>query len=394
MNQKKLTVKAAICDTRGVSKEVLEQYEAIFIKAAVVIVSPDSKKLLAAYPVFMKGSEMIELEEDVEMVVWNGAHRLDGDTAFREKTFLVINGELEISAGGDKALDHLAAILVNGEAVYSASLSNLPPMYVNGTRECYPADAVKLKDDLLLEKGFILRCRHSKYYVKNSVVLADETLAIDSLLEKQVEFITKRALIAEGIFEKAALLFGEDVELEMIPDGYFYTKESRMTEELLHRVGNRLYVDGDFVLEKTNGIEFENFSLIVNGTLRVPEKMAEVFSKGKIKYKKLQLVKGLVLEDRESVVVDMAMLNENEDGITLLRCAAVNLHQEIPAEILKEKLQMVECGYVVCSQEQKPAAESIASMAECIATEQEIQDYEAAVSDEEAKTIKCMIYRM
>ncbi|MBP3475789.1 MAG: hypothetical protein J6K48_05675 [Lachnospiraceae bacterium] len=396
MNEKKLTVKAAICDTRGVSKEVLEQYDAISIKAAVVIVSPGSKKLLAAYPVVMKGSEMIELEEDVEMVVWNGSYKLDGDTSFQKKTFLVVNGELELAAGAEKALDHITAILANGEVVYSAALNNLPPMHVNGMKECYPADAVKLKNELVLDKGFILRCRHSKYYVKDSVVVADENLAIDSLLEKKVGFITGRAVLAEGIFEKAALLFGEDVELEMIPEGYFYAKESVMTEGLLRRAGNKLYIDGDFVLENEAGIENEDFALIVNGTLRMPENMAGIVSKGQVKYKNLQLVKGLVIENRETVAVDMAMLRENEGGITLLHCAAVTLQQDIPAAVLKEKLQIAECGCVICSQEQKPAAESIADMAECIATKEEMQDYGGSVpgTEKEGKTVKCMIYRM
>lgn len=338
----------------------------------------------------------VSKEEDVEMVVWNGSYKLDGDASFQKKTFLVVNGELELAAGAEKALDHITAILANGEVIYSAALNNLPPLHVNGMKKCYPADAVKLKDELVLDKGFILRCRHSKYYVKDSVVIADENLAVDSLLEKQVEFITGRAVLAEGIFEKAALLFGEDVELEMIPDGYFYSKDNVMTEGLRQRAGNKLYIDGDFVLENEAGIDDEDFALIVNGTLRVPENMAGIVSQGRVKYKNMQLVKGLVIENREAVAVDMAMLRENEEGITLLHCAAVTLQQDIPAAVLKEKLQIAECGCVICSREQKLAAESIADMAECIATKEETQDYGfgACGIETEGKTVKCMIYRM
>lgn len=363
--EKKLIINADVCDTRTVSKEVLKQYESISINADCLIMSESSKIILAEYPVSINADEIMMMEdaaETINVVCENGNCVLSGETSFRNKVLLTVNGNLRIEKDADKALKSIVKIIVNGNAEYPSTLQNLPPMVVNGSQKTYPGDAVKLKSTFLLDKTFLLRCRNQKYYAENKVIIADETLDIESLLQKGVQFITERGILVEKLFEKAALLFDEDVELELIPEGYYYSEEKSLTKELLSESGGKIYIDGDFILGSEDVENLQDIFLIVRGRLYADEVLAEKFSANRIKYKKLMTVKkgAIMIAGRGTFALTEDMLHNNPKGIAVIGCGMVTLDAEIPSQELKEKVSIMGCGCVMCSKEQKSTVEILA----------------------------------
>lgn len=69
MEKKKLIINAAICDARSVSETTLESYEDININAATVLVSNETKELMARYNVTMNTAEVTEVSKDRKSVV-------------------------------------------------------------------------------------------------------------------------------------------------------------------------------------------------------------------------------------------------------------------------------------------------------------------------------------
>ena len=387
MEKKKLTINADVCDTRTASKEVLNQYGSINITADCLIMSEASKIILAEYPVSVNADEIVMMEdaaETIDVVCENGNCVLSGDTSFRNKVLLIVNGNLRIEKDADKALANIVKVIVNGNAEYPSTLQNLPPMQVNGNQKAYPGDAVKLKSTFLLDKTFLLRCRNQKYYAESKVIIADETLDIESLLQKGVQFITNRGILAEKLFEKAALLFDEDVELDLIPEGYCYSTEKNLTNELLSESDGKIYIDGDFILESKDEEKLQDIFLIVRGRLYADEMLAEKLSANRIKYKKLKTVKkdAIMIADRATFTLTKDMLQDNPKGIVAINCSMVTLDSEIPIQELKEKVQMINCSCVMCSKEQKGTVEILAEDCGYIHAHEEEEEKEDAAQTE------------
>lgn len=403
MEKKKLIINADVCDTRTAIKEVLNQYESISINTDCLIMSNASKIILAEYPVSINADEIMMIEdtdETIDVVCENGNCVLNGETSFRNKVLLTVNGNLTIEKDSEKALANIVKIIVNGNAEYPSTLQNLPPILVNGSQKAYPGDAVKLKSTFLLDKIFLLRCRSQKYYVEKEVIITDETLDIESLLQKGVQFITKRGLLAEKLFEKAALLFDEDVELELIPEGYYYSKEKNLTKELLSESGGKIYIDGNFTLGSEDEEKIQDIFLIVRGKLYADETLAEKFSVGRIKYEKLITVKkgAITIEGRGMFDLTKDMLLDNPKGITVIGCGKVTLDAEIPNQELKDKVKIMGCGHVMCSKEQKSTVEILAEGCGRIKAyeeeNEEKKDAEQPKSDPTQAVINCDFYKL
>lgn len=403
MEKKELIINADVCDTRTAIKEVLNQYESISINADCIIMSNASKIILAEYPVSVNADEIMMMEdadETIDVICENGNCVLNGETSFRNKVLLTVNGNLTIEKDSEKALANIVKIIVNGNAEYPSTLQNLPPILVNGSQKAYPGDAVKLKSTFLLDKIFLLRCRSQKYYVEKEVIITDETLDIESLLQKGVQFITKRGLLAEKLFEKAALLFDEDVELELIPEGYYYSKEKNLTKELLSKSGGKIYIDGNFTLGSEDEEKLQDIFLIVRGKLYADETLAEKFPVGRIKYEKLIIVKkgAVTIEGRGKFDLTKDMLLDNPKGITVIGCGKVTLDAEIPNQELKDKVKIMGCGHVMCSKEQKSTVEILAEGCGRIkAYEEENEEKEDAAqteSDQTQAVINCDFYKL
>lgn len=361
MEKKKFNVNTAICDARNVTEAVLESYESVEINAAVILVSEESKELMSRYDVNMNAAEVMEVPKDTEFMVQNGTYEITDSTLLSKPTFLVVNGSLDIKTSSQEVLDSFTSILVNGLVSYPSNIEDkLPPIKVNGSTESYPADAIKLKRKFIMDKTFILRSKNAKYFARNKVVIEDENLDIDSLVNKDVEFITKRAVIAEGLLEKALPLFGEEVEIDVIPSGYKYIGSQILKDVLIKKYGDRLYVDGDFsiTLEGENALE-KLSELKVKGTVYILERLKDKFYDINSEYSDLKTIKGIIMEDKPSVTLDKRKISKHQEGITVQDCGMVYLKDDISPDEIEEKLQFISCGCIFCNEEQKSAVQGV-----------------------------------
>lgn len=361
VEKKKLVVNASMCDARNVSQTTLDAYEEISINAATILVSKESKELMAGYKVNMNTAEVTEIEKDVEVMVQNGSYTIADNSVFSKPVALIVNGSLSIETKSQEVLDNFIFIQVNGSASYPSDIKEkLPVIKVNGSTEVYPGDATKLKNKLLIDKTFILRAKGEKYYVKNKVIILDKDLDIKALKELGTTFITRKAIIAESLLEEALPLFDERVDIKIIPDGFAYTNKEVLNNTLVRKYGDKLYVDGDFIIELESEEALEKLTeLKVEGTVYISDVLVEKFYNIDPEYNDMEIVKGTSIGEKAFFTIDQRILSKYPEGIRVYDCGVINIKDDIsPAEI-EVKLQFIDCGVINCNEEQKSAIESV-----------------------------------
>ena len=362
MEKKKLKVNAAICDARNVTEAVLESYESVGINAALILVSEGSKELMSKYNVSMNAAKVEEAPADLELMIQNGKYEITDGTSLSSNVALVVNGVLDIKTNSQEVLEKFHTIIVNGKVYYPSDIENkVPNISVNGKTESYPADAIRLKNKFAMDKTFIIRAKNAKYFVSNKVIISDRSLDIDSLVDKQAEFITDKAIIAEELLEKALALFDEEVEIEAIPVGYEYIGTETLKDGLIRKYGDSLYVDGDLTitLESEKALDkLENIMVI--GTVYILEGLKDKFYDINSEYEDIKTIKGVIMEDKPLISIDSRMIRKHDEGITIQDCAVVNLKDDISPDEIEEKLQFIDCACINCNEEQKSAVEAVA----------------------------------
>lgn len=363
MEKQKLIVNCGICDTSNVSESMLEQYENITINASVICISPDSKKLLAKYPVRMNSSNIQELEEKVEVICTNGNFTFNAGNHYDHKVILFINGRIDIGQDVEAwNLENIECLIVNGVLVYPDNLKeSLPPLRINGTTQSYPGDAVRLSDYFVVDRTFLLRAKGGKYYAPAQVQIIDTSLELDRLMESNTLFLTEKAIIAEELLEKALPLFKESTPILVIPSDYtFVAGNTELTEKTLRSKGNQLYVNGNLII-KDEGIEVlkQLKDAKVKGSICTFERLREQVADIITEYDDIQIIKGTELSDRPMVKVTPELLDRNKDGIKIFDCAMVHLDPELTSDQIEKKLLIVDCGMVSCNKQQRSSVEMV-----------------------------------
>jgi hypothetical protein len=361
MEKKKLIVNAAICDTRTVTEEMLKTYESIDINAATIIVSTASKELLSRYSVAMNVADLMELSEEAEVLIQNGTFEISEGTIMAKPTVLIVNGSLQIKKNSEKALQTFVSLLVNGSVTYPSGLQNqLPPLKVNGSTNTYPSDAICLKNKVTLDKVFILKAKKAKYYVKNKVVIADESLDISSLVTKGTSFITKNAIITESQLENAVQLFDDETSIDVIPKGFIYVKGSKLDDLMINKNGDKLYVDGDLIITSDSENALTKLTgLRVNGSILVANKLTAGLLNLDVEYNDLKIVKGNIIVDKGILKISKQTLAGKDDGVTIIDCGAIQIDKDITPSEIEEKLQFIDCGVIACHPEQRGVIELV-----------------------------------
>lgn len=361
MEKKKLVVNTAVCDARSVTEEVLNTYDSIVINAASILVSQESKVLFSRYNVEMNVSDMLEISGDVEVMTQNGSYEISEGTIMSKPTMLIVNGSLVISKDAEKALETFISIHVNGSVTYPSSLQNkLPPIKVNGSTTSYPSDAIYLKNTFTLDKVFILRAKDSKYFVKNKVIISDDTLDLSSLITKGTFFITKKAVIAENLLDKAIQLFNDETDIMVIPAGYKYIQSQELNDLVISKYGNKLYVDGDLIISSAGENALSKLTgLKVNGSILIADKLTDKLLSLDVEYNDLKKIKGKILAGKGMLNINKEYLKDLEDGITIIDCGYVQIDSDITAEEIREKLNFIDCGAIGCHPNQKAAIELV-----------------------------------
>lgn len=363
-DKKKFLLNCEVCDTRKIKEEDYQDYEQMMINTELVIVDEKSKSILNRLPVTINQESMIELQEGVELEIRtiNSNYEITGNTDVQEHTLLTVNGPLFIHTDAQETLSKYYKIVVNGPVRCPKSLEgNLGKISVNGPVMVYPDDCVILDKVFYMDKYFPLRAKEEKrYYAEKMVIIKDEEVDVAKLAAKNVEFVTNRLLVHESKVEDCIPMFDEKIDFIVVPDGMkiFYGKVI-LDEKFVKKEGSKLYVYGSVevspecdmvVLEKN--IE----KLIVNGDVTLKREQEESFQRIDAQYDRIILRwEGRMIENKVSVLVDGKLLEHSSKGVRIQNVAVVNIAEEVSQELILEKVEIINCAKVLCSEQQKSA---------------------------------------
>lgn len=365
-NKKKLNVGCAICDVRHVTEETLAAYEQVSIGCATLITSPEAQALLGRYQVSVGAASVMNLDGNARLSTTNGVMCLTpNQTIPEEKAILIVNGSLDIAPGCQEVLKNYAAIMVNGFVDVPESMAGLLAgvATVNGSIRTYPDGAIRLKSTTVLDRTFPLRAKQDAlYYAASRIIALNEDIDFGKLAEKGVRFSTNKLVVAEGLVEAALPLFDEKADIQILPDGCAYLDDdAELTEALVRRRGGKLYVDGDLtILEDGPWLDQVSY-LRVDGDVLAAQGLEDRLEAMDAVYQDLYLVGGVLLKGKADVTLTRSMLENAERGLSLTACASVAVNEDVPAQLLREKLvSVIACTKVICSKEQQAAIEAVA----------------------------------
>lgn len=390
-NKKNLEVSAAVCDARFVSEETLAAYDRVSISCATLIVNPEVRVLLARHHVEIDAADTMDMEENVKVNTVNGSMSLTpSQTPTEEKTFLILNGSMDITPGCEEVLKNYAGILVNGSVTVPESMTGLlTGATINGPVNTYPDGSIRLNCTTVLERTFPLRAKQDAlYYAASRIIALDGNIDFGKLAEKNVRFATRKLMIAEGLVEVALPLFDEKADIKILPDGCVYLDDDTVLDErLVRRHGGKLYIDGDLTLLEDGPWLDQVSCLRVDGDILVARELEDRLNAMNVTYEDLYVVGGTLLTDRSSVRLTRALLEGAQRGLSVVSCADVKVDEDVPAELLREKLvSIIACARVVCTEEQCAVIEPLAQKAALIGPEKE--NDQGGSEDDDPNTVK------
>lgn len=358
----KLMVNCGTCDARSVSEETLKAYEQITINCGSVIVTPETKNLLSQYAVNLNCGDMMELEKDVLLSSVNGVAEIKPTDLVVKKTFLEVNGVLEIGAGTEKVLEQYVGIEVNGTVQYPESMNAyLGKLKVNGAISCYPDGAVVLKRNAVIDKTFALRAKKKLYWSGKRMVMVDPDLDGDALAKKEAAFSAKEVILTEDKVESLLDCIDEKAELIIVPQGTrVILDDVELNEGTVKRYGKKLYIVGDVtVTEEAGEILADMEYLNIRGKASVPSRWKDLLLEKAEVSDSVRVVKGRCLQDKPKLRITREMLEREPDGLRVEDCMKVCLDEGIPSDLILEKLTICDCMKVLCSPAQEGAVAMI-----------------------------------
>jgi len=253
---------------------------------------------------------------------------------------------------------------VNGSLTCPESIyAQLSGVNVNGATTCYPDAAIVLRRSAVIDKLFVLRAKNSLYWSSRRMIMVDPELDPERLQEKGARFSAKEVIIAQSKVEALIDRIDEKAEIVIVPDGTAVVLDDiTLEEDVLRRYGKQLYVIGDVTVPEDAEVLSELTYLNVRGDIKVPQehkgKLLEVLTEisGLVKVAK---PKGAVLEDKPFVKITRWMLEQQPAGIEVRDCAVVKIADDIPKELMVERLRIEDCAVVKCSEEQEDAVSMI-----------------------------------
>lgn len=370
MEKKKMIVNAAICDVRNMKEETLSRYETVQINTNVMVSSSRAQEIIS-------GCSNVELnaaavcvtdEENALLKQINGSFELSGETAAKEKTILVLNGNLTIKPQSAEAIENYIAIVVNGSLLCPEAMSPLlQQIQVNGNITLYPDEAVVLKDNLQIDRVFALRARNSLYWSRRLLFL-DTAVDAVGLRKKGARFAGKQVIIAESLAEPLIDLISEDADIVIVPDGTsFVNDDEALSGEMIARWGTRIYVNGDLDIKDAAAEVLSSLTYLhVTGETSVyKEYIAQLAAVPGIRedIKIIDKNKGrqydTIISDKPWVKIDTFMLERNPGGLLVSDCGIVKLAPNIEPDLILNQLSLRGCGVIRCSGNQEGAVSMI-----------------------------------
>ena len=354
---KKMVVNCGTCDARNVMEETLQTYEKVTINSGTVMVTQESKVLLDRYGVALNCGNVIELPLDARLSTVNGSVQIKATDNLTEKTYLMVNGSLEIGPDTREVLQQYVGITVNGSVLYPESLSGcLGQLKVNGSIEVYPDDAIVLKRSAVIDRVFALRAKERLYWSARRMIFVDSQLDVSRLAAKGASFAAREVIVAEALVEKLIDLIDEKAEIIIVPDGTsVITDDVELDDLTVKKYGTKLYILGDVTVtgeaqEALNALEY----LSVHGDISVPVGLKEVLLEHLTQYDgELKVVKGTLINGKISARITREMLEKAQEGICVDGCVNVTMDADIPNELILDKLEISGCVNVSCTPEQE-----------------------------------------
>lgn len=356
---KKMIINCGDCDARNVSEETLAAYESIVINAGTVLVTPEAKNLLNRYAVTMNCGDVLELEKDVKLSSINGSAQIKSTDVVPVRTYLDINGSLEIGPNTEKVLQQYVGISVNGTVTYPESMGGfLSVLSVNGSTVCYPDDAIVLKRNAVIDKVFALRAKKKLYWSAKRMIMVDPELDAAALAAKGATFSTKEVILAQSKVEALIDLIDEQAEIVIVPDGTAVIRDDvELNDMVLKKYGTKLYIIGDLRVPKEAGEALAQLEyLSVQGDAGVTEQWKELLMEKAVQITgDIKILRGRTITDKMSVRISGWMLEQESDGISVVDCMKVRLDEDIPNRLILERLSVRDCMNVECTPEQESA---------------------------------------
>ena len=356
---KKWEIKAVMCDARNLKEEILQQYESVSIQAVCLFVSEASRELLAKYHVRTDAVMIETIPEDGTIVIKNGEYSIGKDDIQKDFVFLIVNGRLEVQKGAQEAFDSFARIMVNGVVEMPDDLSvSQAKLQVNGCEEKYPADAVKIRGDLNLDKVFALRAKKETLYWASGrlLILTDEDGQMERLWDKQVKLRARHsALVAESLLEQAVEMIDETTDIIQVPDGVIYKSGEYCLEPgFAEKNGDSLFVDGSLKLETAEALEGMKWIYVI-GTAKMTEECEEKFRKICLYWGELIVTRenAPVIAEEISVLITKDMLENVEETLVVVDCVDVKIDENVSPELIRRKLKFTNCINICCTREQE-----------------------------------------
>ena len=358
---KKLMINCATCDARNALEENYAHYEQITINCAMVLTSPSAKAVMNKLPFTLNCANVLEVEGDVALRTINGSSEIkSGDVVPATKYYMVVNGALTIGPDTREQLKQCVGMTINGSLTCPDSIyATLSGVSVNGSTICYPDGAIVLKRNAVIDKLFMLRAKNSLYWSGRQMIMVDPELDADKLKAKGVTFSTREAIISQSKVESLIDMIDERTEIIIVPDGTAVVLDDiTLDEDALRRYGKQLYVIGDVTVPEDGAALDELKYLNIRGDVTVSQELKETLAaviteiSGEVKIAK---PRGATLEDKPFIKVTKWMLEQQPHGIDICDCAVVKIADDIPKELIVERLHIEDCGVVKCSAELEDA---------------------------------------
>ena len=363
---RKMIINCSMCDTRKVREETLAEFEHITINASLILVSQESKVLLDKYPVQMNCSDVLELEGDVKLSTINGSGQIKSTDPVNGRRYLTVNGTVEIGPGTEKVLESYVGITVNGTATYPESISgHLGIMKVNGSTTCYPDGAIVLKRNAVIDKLFALRAKSSLYWSARRMIMVDPALDPGRLEAKGVSFSTEEVILAEALVEDMIGMIDEKAEIIIVPDGTAVISDDvELDDTVVKKHGTKLYIIGDLKVGEDGEDALEELEyLYVRGDISITEDLKETLLEipGEIKgdVKIIKKSKARVISDQMNLTLTKWLLEQCVDGLHIEDVMTVKVADDVPKELILERLTICDVMTVQCSEDQKDALTAV-----------------------------------